>query len=678
MGHPGLSALDEQCVNTIRFLTLDAVEKAKSGHPGMPMGMAPAACVLWTRHMKYSPANPRWPNRDRFVLSAGHGSMLLYSLLYLTGYDFMLDDLMQFRQWHSKTPGHPEYAPDLGIEVTTGPLGQGISNAVGMAIAQKYLASHFNRDGFPIFDYRVYVIAGDGDLEEGVSSEACSLAGHLGLDNLTVIYDDNHISIDGPTDLSFTEDRAKRFEAYGWYVQKVDGDGNDMERFERAFINAKSEIGRPSIVALRTHIAYGAPNMQDTAKAHGAPLGEAEIKLTKQRFGWDPDKHFHVPEEVLDHMREAVERGKEAEKQWNKLFEKYAKKHPDLAKEFKDAVEGNLPIDLDDVLPKFEAGQGMATRVASGKVLDALMPKLPMILGGSADLTPSNNTRFAGVADFQKNAVGGRYIRYGVREHGMGAIMNGISVSGLLRAYGGTFLVFCDYMRGAIRVAALSKYPSIFVFTHDSIGLGEDGPTHQPVEHFAALRSIPNLLVIRPADANETAQAWKYILENRDRPAALLLSRQNMPVIDQNKYASAANLSRGAYILTSRGKPEVVLLASGSEVSIALGAAGKLDAEGIPSQVVSMPCWTLFEKQDEKYRTSVIPPSVKARVGVEAATSFGWHQWLGEFGEFVGLCGFGASAPWKVCYEEFGITVDNVIKAAKESLRKVKENEQGR
>jgi transketolase len=676
MGHPGLSALDEQCINTIRFLTLDAVEKAKSGHPGMPMGMAPAAYVLWTRHMKYSPANPRWPNRDRFVLSAGHGSMLLYSLLYLTGYDFTLDDLMQFRQWHSKTPGHPEYAPDLGIEVTTGPLGQGISNAVGMALAQKYLASHFSREGFPILDYRIYVIAGDGDLEEGVSSEVCSLAGHLGLDNLTVIYDDNHISIDGPTDLSFTEDGAKRFEAYGWYVQKVDGDGNDMEKFERAFINAKSEIGRPSIVALRTHIAYGSPNMHDTAKAHGAPLGEAEIKLTKQSFGWDPDKQFVVPDEVLNHMREAVERGKEVEKQWNKLFENYAKKHPDLAKEFKDAVEGNLPIDLDDVLPKFEAGQGIATRVASGKVLDAVMPKLPMILGGSADLTPSNNTRFAGVVDFQKNAWQGRYIRYGVREHGMGAIMNGISVSGLLRAYGGTFLVFCDYMRGAIRVAALSKYPSIFVFTHDSIGLGEDGPTHQPVEHFAALRSIPNLLVIRPADANETAHAWKYILENRDRPAALLLSRQNLPVIDQNKYASAANLSRGAYILTSRGKPEVILLASGSEVSIALDAATKLDAEGIPSQVVSMPCWKLFEKQDEKYRTSVIPPSVKARVGVEAATSFGWHQWLGEYGEFVGLHGFGASAPWKVCYEEFGITVGNVVKAAKESLRKAKEQEQ--
>jgi len=673
MSHPGLSELDELCINTIRFLAADAVEKAQSGHPGMPIGMAPAAYVLWTRHLRYSPADPSWHNRDRFVLSGGHGSMLLYSLLYLSGYDLTLEDLQQFRQWQSKTPGHPEYSPELGIEATTGPLGQGISNGVGMAIAQKYLANYFNREGFPILDYRIYVTVGDGDLEEGVSSEACSLAGHLGLDNLVVVYDDNHISIDGPTDLSFTEDRAKRFEAYGWYVQKVDGDGNDMETFERALINAKSEIGRPSIIQLRTHIAYGAPTLQDTAKAHGAPLGEEEIRAMKKRFGWDPEKHFHVPDEVVAHMREAVERGKEAQKEWDKLFAKYAKKHPELARQFRTASEGNLPIDLDEVLPKFQAGQAMATRVASGKVLDAVMPKLPLILGGSADLTPSNNTRFAGVIDFQKNALQGRYIRYGVREHAMGAVMNGISVSRLLRAYGGTFLVFSDYMRGAVRVAALSKYPTIFIYTHDSIGLGEDGPTHQPVEHFAALRSIPHLLVMRPADANETAQAWKYILANRDRPVALLLSRQNIPVIDQNKCASAVNVSRGAYVITSRGKPDVILLASGSEVAIAMEAAARLDAEGIPSQVVSMPCWTLFDKQDEKYRNSVIPPTVKARVGIEAATDFGWHKWLGEFGEFVGLSGFGASAPWKACYEGFGITTDNVVKAAKRSLQKLKE-----
>ncbi len=676
MSHPGLSELDELCVNTIRFLTVDAVEKAKSGHPGMPMGMAPAAYVLWTKHMRYNPANPQWHNRDRFVLSAGHGSMLLYSLLYLTGHDLSLEEIQRFRQWGSKTPGHPEYDPQVGVEVTTGPLGQGISNAVGMAIAQKYLANYFNREDFPILDYKVYVIASDGDLEEGVASEACSLAGHLGLDNLIVIYDDNLISIDGPTELAFTEDRAKRFQAYGWYVQKVDGDGNDMRKFERALIRAKSEVGRPAIINLRTHIAYGAPNMQDTAKAHGAPLGEEEIRQTKRRFGWDPDKPFHVPQEALEHMRKALDRGKEAEDKWNQMLAQYAQQYADLMKEFTDAAEGKLPVKLDDILPKFEAGQSMATRVASGKVLDAIMPKLPLVLGGSADLTPSNNTRFAGAVDFQRDARHGRYVRYGVREHGMGAVLNGISVSRLLRAYGGTFLVFSDYMRGAVRVAALSKYPTIFVWTHDSVGLGEDGPTHQPVEHLAALRAIPDLLVIRPADANETAYAWKYALENRSRPVALLLSRQGLPVIDQAKFASAANVSRGAYILTSRGKPDVVLLASGSEVSLALEAARILDAEGIPTQVVSMPCWKLFEKQDDKYRNSVIPPTVKVRIGIEAATDFGWHRWLGEQGTFVGLSGFGASAPGKVAFREFGITTDHVVKTAKEMLQKVKELEQ--
>lgn len=676
MGHPGLLKLDQLCVDTIRFLAVDGVEKAKSGHPGMPVGLAPAAYILWTRHLRHNPANPQWHNRDRFVLSGGHGSMLLYSLLYLTGYGLTLDDLKQFRQWGSKTPGHPEYNPQLGIELTTGPLGQGISSAVGMAIAQKYLASHFNREGFPIIDYKVYVFCGDGDLEEGISSEACSLAGHLGLDNLVVIYDDNHISIDGQTELSFTEDRAKRFQAYGWHVQKVDGDGNDMKKFERALINAKSEVERPSMVQLRTHIAYGAPTLQDTAKAHGAPLGEQEIKGMKEKFGWDPNQQFVVPQKALDHMRQAVEQGAEAEKQWNTLFEQYAQQYPDLAKEFQDAAEGRLPVKLDEILPKFEPGKAVATRQASGKVLDAIMPKLPLVLGGSADLTPSNNTQFAGVVDFQKDAPGGRYIRYGVREHAMGAIMNGISVSRLLRAYGGTFLVFSDYMRGAVRVAALSKYPTIFVWTHDSIGLGEDGPTHQPVEHFAALRAIPDLLVIRPADANETAQAWKYALEHPHQPVGLLLSRQGLPVIDQSRYASASNLSRGAYVLTSWGNPEVILMASGSEVQIAMEAATKLDAEGIASQVVSMPCWSLFEKQDEKYRNSVIPPQVKARVGIEAATDFGWHRWLGDHGVFIGMQGFGASAPYKACFENFGITTDNVVKAAREIVKKLTEQGQ--
>jgi len=666
--NPGLSELDELCIQTIRFLSADAVQKANSGHPGMPMGMAPAAYVLWTKHMKYNPANPKWHNRDRFVLSAGHGCVLLYSLLYLTGYDISLDELKNFRQWGSRTPGHPEYAPQRGVEVTTGPLGQGISNAVGMAIAEKYLANYFNRDGFPIIDYKVYVIASDGDLEEGVSSEASSLAGHLGLDNLIVIYDDNHISIDGPTELTFTEDRVKRYQAYNWNVAEIGGDGNDMAAFEKALENAKNEKARPSIIKLRTHIAYGSPNMQDKAESHGAPLGEDEIKLTKKRFGWDPEKNFHVPQEVLTHMRKAVERGKKAQLAWNKMFAEYAKKYPDLAQQFRDAVAGKLPIKLDEILPKFDTSKPLATRQASGKVLDAVMPKLPLVLGGSADLTPSNNTRFAGAKDFQKDARDGRYIRYGVREHAMGAIMNGISVSGLARAYGGTFLVFSDYMRAAIRVAAMSKYPTIFVFTHDSIGIGEDGPTHQPVEQLAALRAMPNLIVIRPADANETAAAWKFALQYRDGPVALLLTRQGLPVLDQDKYAPAANLSKGAYVLLGADKPDVLLLASGSEVSIAMQAAEKLAGDRISAHVVSFPCWELFEKQDKKYKDSVIPPNVTARVGIEAGVELGWHKWLGEKGVFIGLSSFGASAPAKVCFEKFGITAENVIKAAKKSI----------
>jgi len=664
----GLSELDELCIQTIRFLSMEAVQKANSGHPGMPMGMAPAAYVLWTKYMNYNPANPRWHNRDRFVLSAGHGSVLLYSLLHLTGFDISLDELKNFRQWGSKTPGHPEYAPDCGIEVTTGPLGQGISNAVGMAIAEKYLAHYFNRDGFPIIDYKIYVIASDGDLQEGVASEASSLAGHLGLDNLIVVYDDNHISIDGDTALAFTEDKAKRYKAYGWNVQEVGGDGNNMAAFEKALSNAKQEKKRPTLIKLRTHIAYGSPNLQDTAKSHGSPLGDDEIRLIKERFAWDPDKSFHVPEKVQAYMRKALDKGKYTETTWNKMFDEYAKAHPDLAKQFHDAADGKLPVNLDDILPNFETGSAIATRKASGKVLDALMPKLPLVFGGSADLTPSNNTEFASAKAFQKNARDGRYIHYGIREHAMGAIMNGISVSGLARAYGGTFLVFSDYMRGAIRVASMSKYPTIFVFTHDSIGLGEDGPTHQPVEQLAALRAIPNLLVFRPADANEIAQAWKFVLEHRDGPAALLLTRQGLPVIDQDKFGSANNLSKGAYVLAGADKPNVLLLASGSEVSVALEAAEKLKAEGISVQVVSMPCWKLFETQDKEYQDSVIPPSVKARVGIEAGVEQGWSKWLGDKGIFIGMSSFGASAPAKVCFEKFGITTENVIKAAKKAM----------
>jgi transketolase len=629
--------------------------------------------------MRHNPANPKWHNRDRFVLSAGHGSALLYSMLHLTGYGITLDDLKNIRQWGSKTPGHPEYEPDRGVEVTTGPLGQGISNAVGMAIAQKYLANYFNRDGFPIIDYKIYVIASDGDLQEGVASEASSLAGHLGLDNLVVVYDDNHISIDGDTDLAFTEDRAKRYEAYGWNVQVVGGDGNDMAALEKALKNAEAEKQRPTLIKLRTHIAYGSPNMQDTAGAHGSPLGDDEIKLIKEKFGWDPEKSFHVPQDVQAHMRKVLETGRDAEAAWEKLLADYAKKYPELAAQFKDAAAGKLSVDLDDVLPTFEAGSSVATRKASGKVLAALMPKLPLVMGGSADLTPSNNTRWPDAKDFQKDARDGRYLRYGIREHGMGAIMNGISVSGLARAYGGTFLVFSDYMRGAIRVAALSKYPTIFVFTHDSIGIGEDGPTHQPVEHFAALRAIPNLLVFRPADANETAQAWKYALEHRDGPVTLLLTRQGLPVLDQDKYGSATNIDKGAYVLwhglparekhgqDGHATPDVLLLASGSEVSVALCAAEGLAKEGIAAQVVSMPCWELFEKQSQEYKDSVIPPGVTARVAIEAGVEQGWSKWLGDKGIFIGVSTFGASAPAKVCFEKFGITAENVVKAAKKS-----------
>ncbi len=666
--NPGLSELDELCIQTIRFLSVEAVQKAKSGHPGMPMGMAPAAYVLWTKYMKHNPANPKWHNRDRFVLSAGHGSALLYSLLHLTGYDLSLNELKNFRQWGSKTPGHPEYDPELGVEVTTGPLGQGISNAVGMAIAQKYLANYFNRENLPVIDYKIYVIASDGDLQEGVASEASSLAGHLGLDNLIVVYDDNHISIDGDTDLSFTEDRAKRYEAYGWNVQTVKGDGNDMAAFEKALKNAEGEKQRPTLIKLRTHIAYGSPNKQDTAGAHGAPLGDDEIKLIKENFGWDPEKSFHVPEEVSSYMREVAAKGAEAQKAWDEMFEDYSKKYPDLAEQFRDAAAGKVGANLDEILPEFEAGSSVATRKASKKILDALMPKLPLVMGGSADLTPSNLTLFAGGKDFQKDARDGRYIRFGIREHAMGAIMNGISVSGLARAYGGTFLVFSDYMRGAIRVAALSKYPTIFVFTHDSIGVGEDGPTHQPVEHTAALRAIPNLLVFRPADANETVQAWKFALEHRDGPVALLFTRQGLTVLDQDKYNSAANLNKGAYVLAGEDNPDVLLLASGSEIGIALEAAEKLSADGVTAQVVSMPCWELFEEQSKEYKDSVIPPETKARVGIEAGVELGWSKWLGDNGIFIGMSSFGASAPAKICFEKFGITVDNVVKAVKESI----------
>ena len=662
----GMSDLDELCVQAIRFLSMEGVQKAKSGHPGMPMGMAAAAYTLWMKHLRHAPSDPNWINRDRFVLSAGHGSMLLYSLLHLTGYDVPLDALKNFRQMDSLTPGHPEYGKTPGVEVTTGPLGQGFSNAVGICLAQKYLAARYNREGFDdLFDYDTYVISGDGCLQEGITSEASSLAGHLGLDNLIVLYDDNHITIDGNTDLSFTEDTAKRYEAYNWYVQVVPGDGTDVAALEKALENARAEKDRPSLIQIRSIIGYSSPSFENTHTAHGAPLGDDEIALIKKNCGWDPDKSFYVPDEVYANMNKCIERGNDMKKISDDKFAAYAKKYPELAKELEDALAGKSPIDIAAKLPKFEAGSSIATRQASGKVLNELMPEMPLVLGGSADLTPSNNTWFKGAVDFQKDSRDGRYIRYGVREHAMGAIMNGIAVSGILIPYAGTFFTFSDYMKPAIRLAGLSHYPAIFVFTHDGIGVGEDGPTHQPVEQTSALRGIPNVRVFRPADANETAQTWKYMLENRDEPACILLTRQGVTVIDQDKYESAENVERGAYAVVKQDDPDVLLLATGSEVKLAMEAEVKLAEEGIKAQVVSMPCWELFEKQTQEYKDSVIPPSVKARVGVEAGVEQGWRKYIGDNGIFIGMSGFGISAPQDLCYKHFGITTEKVIEAAK-------------
>lgn len=635
------------------------------------MGMAPAAYVLWTRHLRHNPRNPQWPNRDRFVLSAGHGCMLLYSLLHLTGYDLPLEELQNFRQLGSKTPGHPEYGLTPGVEVTTGPLGQGFANAVGMAIAEKYAAQYFNRPGYPIVEYNVYVIAGDGCLEEGISSEAASLAGHLGLDNLIVVYDDNRITIDGETSLSFSEDVAARFEAYNWFVQTVGGDGNDMDAFDRALVSAKAERQRPSLIKLRTHIGYGSPHKQDTGEAHGSPLGAEEVALTKIRYGWDPGKSFVVPAEAIAHFRKEVEKGGREEAEWEALLRRYESAHPDLARGFRAASSRRLPADWPDLvatLPRFDAGAMMATREASGKTLDALMPKMPLVIGGSADLTPSNNTRFKGAAPFTKTDRSGRYVHFGVREHAMGSILNGIAVSDTVIPYGGTFFTFADYMRPSLRLAALSHYPAIFVFTHDSIGLGEDGPTHQPVEQLASLRVIPGLVVIRPADANETAVAWKVALERRTGPTVLVLARQKVPVLDQSNFRPAAGLEKGGYILRDAPDPEAILISSGSEVHIALKACELLRVGGIATRVVSIPSWELFEQQPSAYRAEVFPPSISARVAIEAGVSQGWERYLGSRGAFIGMTSFGASAPYEALYKHFGITPERAAAAVKELL----------
>lgn len=661
--------LDQLCINTVRCLAMDGVQKANSGHPGMPMGAAPMAYVLWTRFLRHNPRNPHWPNRDRFILSAGHGSMLLYSLLHLTGYDLSLDELKQFRQWGSKTPGHPENLLVAGIEMTTGPLGQGFATGVGMAIAQKYLAARFNRPGHELLDYRIYGIVSDGDLMEGVSHEAASLAGHLGLDNIVYLYDDNHISIEGSTDLAFTEDAGKRFEAYGWFVQRL-GDGNDLSAIDGAIRAAQASKGKPSIIMVRTHIAYGAPHAQDTAEAHGAPLGEEEIKLTKQAYGWPVEPKFYVPGEALAHFREAIERGARAEADWKSRRDAYKQANPYLAGEWERFERGERPEGWAAKIPSFKVTDGpMATRQASGKVLHAIAPNLPELIGGSADLAPSTNTYVKGLGDFSKANYGARNLHFGVREHAMGSILNGMALSGLI-PYGGTFMIFSDYARPAVRLAALMEAHSIFVFTHDSIFLGEDGPTHQPIEHLPALRAILNLMLIRPADANETAVAWRVAIERRGGPVALALTRQVLPVIDRTKYASAEGLARGGYVLAEApGKsPEVILIASGSEVAVALEAFEKLTVEGIAARVVSLPSWDIFEKQAQAYKNEVLPPSVTARLAIEAAAPLGWDRYVGPKGAVIGMTRYGASAPYKVLADKFGFTAANVIQRAKELL----------
>ncbi len=668
------SQLDELCINTIRMLAVDSVEKAKSGHPGMPMGAAAMAYVLWTRFLRHNPSNPNWPDRDRFVLSAGHGSMLLYSLLHLSGYDLPLEELRNFRQWNSKTPGHPEYGLAPGVETTTGPLGQGFANGVGMAIAERYLAAHFNRPGHDIVDHYTYGIVSDGDLMEGVSHEAASLAGHLGLGKLIYFYDDNHISIEGNTDITFTENRTARFVAYGWHVQRV-VDGNNLKELEKALLTAQKETTRPSLIAVRTHIGFGSPNKQDTAKAHGEPLGEEEIKLTKQNLDWPLEPNFLIPQEVLNHFRNAVDKGKALEDQWQASFLAYKQHYPELAEEWQRWISGQLPHGWQNAIPTFPANpKGTATRVSSGIVLNALAVKVANLVGGSADLAPSNKTLIEGHTDFQANNYEGRNLRFGVREHAMGSILNGMALHGGVYPYGGTFLVFSDYLRPAIRLAALSKLKVIYVFTHDSIGLGEDGPTHQPIEHLAALRAIPNLTVIRPCDANETAQAWKAALQHQNGPVALALTRQSIPTLDREKYGPAVGLHHGAYILSEadNAKPDIILIASGSEIEIALAAAETLNTKNLAVRVVSMPSWELFEAQPQEYRRQILPSDVKVKVAVEAGSPQGWDRYVGEMGQVIGLDHFGASAPYQVLYEKFGISAEHVVEKALELVEKIR------
>lgn len=680
-------SLDTLCINTIRMLSVDAVQKANSGHPGAPMGLAPAAYTLWTRFLKHNPRNPGWWDRDRFVLSAGHGSMLLYSMLFLTGYDLPLEQIKQFRQWGSRTPGHPERELTPGVETTTGPLGQGFGNGVGMAIAEAHLAARYNRPGFEIVDHFTYAIVSDGDLMEGVASEAASLAGHLKLGKLVYLYDNNRISLAGAADLSFTEDCAKRFEAYGWHTLSVE-DGNDIEAIQGAIRAARAEQSRPSLILLRTHIGFGSPGKQDTYEAHGSPLGEAEVKRTKEKLGWPLDPPFYIPQEAEAHFRAAIDNGQKAEASWQEHFNSYREKFPDLAKEFEQVMSGALPANWQGSIPAFPADpKGLATRAASGKIIAGIATVLPTLIGGSADLNPSTFTVLPKLGDFEspqrkfsdkQGSVGGewnyagRNIHFGVREHAMGAAINGMAAHGGLIPFGSTFLIFSDYMRPSMRLAALMQLGVIYVFTHDSIGVGEDGPTHQPVEQLAALRAIPRLIVIRPGDANETSVAWQIAIESRSCPVALVLSRQNVPTLDRSQYAAADGSRRGAYVLAeaATGKPDLVLIGTGSELSLVVAARERLARQSIHARVVSMPSWELFDQQPKDYRETIFPKSVSARLAVEAALPMGWHRYVGDHGDVIGVERFGASAPGNVVMEKLGFTVDHVVERATTLLGK--------
>ncbi len=680
--------LDQLCINTIRFLSVDAVQKANSGHPGLPLGAAPMAYVLWTKFLRHNPKNPDWFNRDRFVLSAGHGSMLLYSLLHLTGYDLSLEQIRQFRQWGSITPGHPERGLTPGVEMTTGPLGQGFGNGVGMAIAEAYLSARYNRPGFEIIKHFTYAIVSDGDLMEGVGSEAASLAGHFRLGKLIYLFDNNHITLSASTQLAFTEDVGKRFEAYGWQVQKVE-DGNDLRSIDNAIKSAQHVADRPSLIMVRTHIGYGSPNKQDTYEAHGSPLGEEEVKLTKQNLGWPLEPAFYIPEEAESHFHQSIEMGRREEDVWNKMFSDYALQYPHQAEELKQLIKEELSTEWKSGIPSFPADQkGISTRLASSKTLEVFNRKVPALIGGSADLNPSTFTELKGegnfnspskaTGDLQGSVAGGwnyqsRNIQFGVREHGMGAILNGMAAHGGVIPFGATFLTFSDYMRPAIRLASLMRLHVIYVFTHDSIGMGEDGPTHQPIEHLASLRAIPGLTVIRPCDANETAVAWTYAVEKRYGPIALILTRQNVPVFNREEYASEDGLLRGAYILdsTPEEKPEIVLMASGSEVQLIIAAKEKLEENKISVQLVSMPSWELFDDQPRAYHDIVLPPSVTARIAVEAGSTLGWKKYVGDQGEVIGIDHFGASAPGPVLLREFGFTVDEICATARAILERI-------